>query len=164
MTSKIISRKQAARKFQSLRRKYSRIVFTNGTFDILHLGHIRYLQKAKAQGDILVIGVNSDASVRSYKGPNRPINKQNERMEVLAALECVDYVVLFGESTPLKLICEIKPHILVKGADWKKSEIVGAGEVESWGGAVRRITFVKGKSTTGTIEKILKNPKTGKKK
>lgn len=163
MKSKIIPRKNTSAFFTKLRKSGKRIVFTNGTFDILHLGHVRYLQKAKQQGDALVVGVNSDTSVRRYKGPHRPVNAQSDRLEVLAALECVDFVVLFGEDTPLKLICEIKPAVLVKGADWKKADIVGASEVESWGGEVRRIHFVQGRSTTGTIEKILKKPNAARK-
>lgn len=164
MKSKIIARNNASAFFKKLRKKGRRVVFTNGTFDILHLGHVRYLQKARQQGDALVVGINSDASVRRYKGPHRPVNAQGDRLEVLAALECVDYVVLFGEDTPLKLICEIQPEVLVKGADWKKEDIVGAAEVESWGGTVKRIKFVDGRSTTGTIEKILKKPAALRKK
>lgn len=164
MIKKIIPKSKAAVFFQKINRRKNKVVFTNGTFDILHLGHVRYLQKSRAQGSLLVVGVNSDASVRRYKGPNRPINTQKDRLEVLAALECVDYVVLFGEDTPLNLIKAIKPDVLVKGADWKKEDIVGASEVESWGGQVRRIRFVQGKSTTGTIEKILKKPEAVKKK
>lgn len=159
MKAKILSNVKLEATLKNLRRKKKKIGFTNGTFDILHLGHIRYLQKAKSTADILIVGVNTDRSVKSYKAPNRPINAQAERLEVLAALECVDYVILFDDPTPLNLICKIRPHVLIKGADWKKEDIVGAKEVESWGGKVRRITFVAGKSTTGTIEKILQTVK-----
>ena len=137
-----------------LRQRGQKIVFTNGTFDILHLGHVTYLQKAKTFGDVLIVGVNSDASVKSYKTPDRPINPQQDRMEVLAALECVDYVVLFTEPTPLNLILAARPHVLVKGADWKKSQIAGAKEVESWGGKVKLVSLVPGRSTTSVINKM----------
>ncbi len=130
------------------------IVFTNGTFDILHLGHVTYLKKAKALGDVLIVGVNSDLSVKSYKTPDRPINPEKDRMAVLAALECVDYVVLFKEPTPIRLILEIKPAVLVKGADWKKNQIAGAAEVESWNGKVKLIPLVSGRSTTQVIQKM----------
>ena len=130
-----------------------KIVFTNGCFDILHVGHIRYLQKARSLGDILVIGLNKDSSVRVIKGPSRPINSQENRAEVLSALSCVDHVVLFGESTPLGLIQKIRPDFLVKGGDWKKKEIVGSDVVESYGGKVRSLAFIVGFSTTKMINK-----------
>lgn len=154
MKRKIIARSILPDLAQKLRAARKKIVFTNGTFDILHLGHVTYLQKAKACGDILIVGVNSDKSVKSYKGPTRPINPERDRMGVLAALECVDYVVLFSESTPLNLIMMARPHVLVKGADWKKQDIVGGKEVESWGGTVKRISFVAGRSTTNIINKM----------
>lgn len=141
----ILSRKKKLKK---------RMVFTNGCFDILHTGHTRYLQKARALGDILVVGVNTDASIKKLKGPSRPINFEKDRAEVLAALACVDFVVLFSESTPEKLIGALKPDALVKGGDWKKKDIVGAGFVESYGGKVRTVPYVKGFSTTGLLEKI----------
>ncbi len=137
-----------------LKRSKRRIVFTNGTFDLLHLGHVRYLQKARSYGDVLVVGVNTDRSVKSYKDPSRPILPEKERLEVLSALECIDYVAPFGEPTPIKLIMALKPDVLVKGADWKKSDIVGAAEVESWGGKVRRVPLVAGRSTSAIIKKI----------
>lgn len=130
------------------------IVFTNGCFDILHYGHIQYLEKAKNKGDILVIGLNSDSSVKRLKGPCRPIVQQKDRARVLAALESVDYVVLFSEDTPFKTIQALKPDILIKGADWKKKTIVGADFVLSYGGKVSTIKLAKGRSTTGLIEKI----------
>ncbi len=139
---------------RSLRSRGRRIVFTNGTFDLLHLGHVDYLEKAKRLGDVLVIGVNSDRSVKSYKTPDRPIVPEKDRMRVLSALACVDYVVLFNEPTPIRLILALKPHILAKGADWKKSQIAGAKEVESWKGKVRLIPLVAGKSTSAIIAKI----------
>lgn len=144
-----------------LHRKKKRIVFTNGAFDILHAGHVQYLEKARSLGDVLILGVNTDASVRAYKGPHRPVNSQADRIRLLTALTCVDYAVLFSEPTPLKLINAIRPDVLVKGADWKAGDIVGAREVLSWGGKIRRITFLKGRSTTNVIEKILAHPETG---
>lgn len=131
-----------------------KIVFTNGTFDILHRGHVTYLEKARAAGDLLVVGVNSDSSVRSYKGPGRPVNPQADRLFVLAALQCVDYVVLFSEPTPLRLILRLQPDVLAKGADWKLKDIVGAPEVLSRGGQVKRIQFVKGRSSTKVINRL----------
>ncbi len=154
MKRKIISQQSLKRLCQKLRARRQKIVFTNGTFDILHLGHVTYLQKAKSYGDILVVGVNTDRSVKSYKTPDRPINPEKDRLAVLAALECVDYVALFDEPTPLKLICAVKPDVLAKGADWKKSQIAGAREVESWGGRVRRIKLVPNRSTTRIINKM----------
>lgn len=133
-----------------------RIVFTNGCFDILHVGHIRYLKEAKQLGDILIVGVNSDASVKHLKGNSRPVNTLEDRMETLAALECIDYVISFEEDTPYKLIKEIQPDILVKGGDYKKNDVVGLDIVEGNGGEVIIIPFVEGKSTTGVIRSILK--------
>lgn len=154
MSGKIISSQSLKKLAHTLRRRGKKIVFTNGTFDILHLGHVTYLQKAKACGDVLVVGVNSDASVKSYKSPDRPLNPQRDRMAVLAALACVDYVALFEDPTPLRLIVGLRPHVLAKGADWKKSQIAGTKEVKSWGGKVRRIPLVAGRSTTKLIEKM----------
>ena len=111
-------------------RSSKKIVFTNGTFDILHRGHVAYLEKARKAGDVLVVGVNSDASVRAYKGPGRPVNPERDRLFVLAALQCVDYVVLFSDPTPIKLISKLRPDVLAKGADWKLADIVGAVEVQ----------------------------------
>jgi rfaE bifunctional protein nucleotidyltransferase chain/domain len=131
-----------------------KVVFTNGCFDILHLGHITYLQKAKQLGDILIVGVNTDASVRRLKGPTRPVNSQNDRAVVLAALKSVDYTVLFDEDTPLELIKTLQPSVLVKGGDYTIETIVGANEVLSNGGEVLTIDFVEGKSTTSIIKKL----------
>jgi len=138
-----------------LKARRKRIVFTNGCFDILHVGHIRYLRKAKSLGDILVVGLNTDRSVRLIKGEKRPIVPQEERAEVLAALEFVDYVVFFDEPDPFTLIGKVKPHILVKGADWTKDKIVGRDLVEKTGGRVVRIPLVPGASSSGVIEKII---------
>lgn len=135
-------------------RKNKKVVFTNGCFDLLHVGHIRYLQEARRQGDILVVGVNSDASVKRLKGETRPIQNESDRMEILAALECVDFVTRFSEDTPEKLIHEIKPDVLVKGGDWPVDKIVGASFVQSYGGEVRTLLFVDGRSTTSLIEKM----------
>lgn len=132
----------------------SNVVFTNGCFDILHAGHVQYLQQAKELGDILVVGLNSDASVRRLKGPTRPVNNQDDRALVLAALEAVDYVIIFEEDTPYKLIAEIQPDTLVKGGDWKESDIVGADIVTAKGGKVISLPFKEGLSTTGLINKI----------
>lgn len=130
------------------------IVFTNGCFDILHVGHKRYLEQASTMGDIFVIGVNSDASVRRLKGPTRPVNPEQDRMEILSALSFVDYVVLFDEDTPYELIKKIQPDVLVKGGDYKPDEVVGKDIVEARGGRLELISFVEGKSTTNIINKI----------
>ena len=132
-----------------------RIVFTNGCFDLLHVGHIRYLQAAHDMGDILIVGLNTDASVRTLdKGNGRPVTPQGQRAEVLTALACVDYVVLFDEPDPGQLIDDLKPDILVKGGDWKPEQIVGRESVEARGGLVRTIPLVPDVSTTAIIDKI----------
>ncbi len=133
-----------------------KVVFTNGCFDILHKGHIAYLQKAKKLGDLLVVGMNSDASVKRLKGKGRPVNSQKDRALVLSALRCVDRVVLFSEDTPEKLIRKIRPDVLVKGGDWKKKDVVGAPFVESYGGKVWLLPYIKGFSTTEILAKIQK--------
>jgi len=138
----------------ALRHHGKRIVFTNGCFDILHAGHSRYLAAARAEGDVLVVGLNSDRSVRQIKGPRRPIIAQHQRAEVLASLACVDYVVLFDESDPRQLIQSIEPDVLVKGADWAEANIVGAEFVKARGGRVRRIELLPGISTSIIIERI----------
>ena len=131
------------------------VVFTNGVFDILHPGHVRYLQEARALGDRLIVGVNSDRSVRALnKAPGRPINSEDERAEVLRALACVDEVVIFDEDTPHEIIAKIQPDILVKGADWGEHAIVGRDIVEAKGGRVVRIKLAEGYSTTKIIERI----------
>lgn len=139
---------------RKLHKQGKKIVFTNGCFDVLHVGHISYLAKAKEFGDVLVVGLNRDRSIRAIKGPKRPINPEKARAHVLAALQAVDFIVLFGENTPLRLICKIQPDILVKGADWKAGDIVGANEIKNWGGAVKRVSLVKGFSTTRMIERM----------
>lgn len=131
------------------------IVFTNGCFDLLHVGHVKYLQKARQLGDLLVLGLNSDASIRRLKGPKRPLIGQEERAHILAALDCIDFVVIFDEDTPLELIDALRPHILVKGGDYTPEGVVGKKIVESYGGRVELIQFVDGRSTTNIIDKIL---------
>lgn len=132
-----------------------RIVFTNGCFDLLHAGHVKYLQKARSLGDLLVLGLNSDASVRRLKGSKRPLIDQEERAHLLAALDCIDYVIIFDQDTPLELITALKPHILAKGGDYSLDGVVGRDVVESYGGRVELVTFVDGKSTTNIIERVL---------
>ena len=131
-----------------------RIVFTNGVFDILHPGHLRYLQAARRHGDLLVVGLNSDASVRRNKGPSRPINPEQERAEVLEALDCVDAVSIFDDETPADIIRRVQPDVLVKGADWPADQIVGRDTVEARGGRVILEPVEQGYSTTAIIEKI----------
>jgi len=135
-----------------LKKEGKKIVFTNGCFDILHVGHVKYLQEAKSYGDILIIGLNSDSSVRELKGPSRPVNPEDDRAYILAALEAVDYVVMFSDETPYELIKSIAPDILVKGGDYEGKEVVGS----EFSGELRLVRFVDGKSTTATIEKINK--------
>ena len=132
------------------------IIFTNGCFDIIHTGHTRYLALAKSYGDLLVVAVNSDASVRKIKGEKRPINHQADRMETLAALETVDFVTMFDEPDPYRIISEVKPDVLVKGGDWPIEKIIGRDVVEGRGGRVINVPYVEGASTTGIIEKIVK--------
>lgn len=152
----LVKRKDLKTTIQKYRRQKKRIVFTNGVFDILHRGHVDYLSKAKSFGDILIVGLNSDSSVRKIKGPSRPINKQADRAYILLALKAVDLVVIFSEETPQKLIEQINPDVLVKGADYKISEIVGADFVKANGGSVRRVPLTKGRSTTGIIKALKK--------
>jgi rfaE bifunctional protein nucleotidyltransferase chain/domain len=132
------------------------IVFTNGCFDLLHAGHVYLLRKARAHGDMLVVGLNSDASMRRLKGPTRPIMPLEQRAYVLAGLECVDVVLAFEEDTPLELIKAVRPQVLIKGGDWPKERIVGAAEVESWGGRVFSLDLLPGFSTTAVLERILR--------
>ena len=134
-------------------RSGKKVVFTNGCFDLLHVGHIRYLEEAKKCGDILVVGINTDASVKKLKGENRPIQKEDERAEILAALRAVDYTALFAEETPLELIKQVVPDVLVKGGDWPIAKIVGADFVLKNGGEVRSLNFVEGRSTTNILKK-----------
>ena len=143
------------KRLSSFRSQGQKIVFTNGCFDILHVGHIRYLREARALGDVLVVGLNSDSSVRALKGESRPIQSEDERGEILAALACVDFVTLFSESTPLRLITQVKPNILVKGGDWPIEKIVGADLVQREGGKVLTLQFVPGRSTSSILQKIV---------
>ena len=135
--------------------KNKQLVFTNGCFDILHRGHIEYLQEAKTFGDILVIGLNSDSSVKKLKGEKRPINKEMDRAICLAALETVDYVIIFNEKTPYNLIKNIRPHVLIKGGDWREEEIVGYDIVKNYGGKVITSNFLSNYSTTKIIQRIV---------
>ena len=136
------------------RARGQRIVFTNGVFDLLHPGHLRYLQQARALGDALIVGVNSDRSVRANKGPSRPVTPEAERAEVLSALACVDAAVIFDEETPSQLIAALQPDVLAKGADWAEDAIVGRDIVEARGGRVVRIPVEQGHSTTAIVEQI----------
>jgi D-beta-D-heptose 7-phosphate kinase/D-beta-D-heptose 1-phosphate adenosyltransferase len=156
MKQKVKARRELLRIINDLKAEGKRIVFTNGCFDLLHIGHVRYLKKAKALGDVLVVGVNGDASVRKLKGPKRPILPEAERAEILSGLGCVDYITLFDEMNPLKLITSLRPNVLVKGGDWTKEQTVGKEVVERSGGEVVIIPFVKGASTSNLIETILK--------
>ncbi len=156
MREKIKERKELLRIIKNLKAEGKRIVFTNGCFDLLHLGHVRYLEKAKSLGDVLVVGVNSDSSVRKLKGPKRPILTEEERTEILSGLGCVDYITIFNEADPLKLIISLKPNLLVKGGDWTREQIVGREVVERSGGELVIIPFIKGASTSNVIDIILK--------
>ena len=147
----VVAKARAARLFARLRRRGLRVVFTNGVFDLLHAGHVRLLIAARACGDCLVVGVNSDASVRRLKGKGRPIVPLAERMEMLAGLKPVDYVVPFGEATPARIIAAVLPAVLVKGSDYRKSEIVGRATVEAAGGRVVRVRLRAGRSTSNLI-------------
>ncbi len=149
-----MTRAEAAAFAERSRGAGRRVVFTNGVFDLLHPGHVRYLRQARALGDVLIVGLNGDASVRRNKGPDRPINSQDERAEILPALECVDAVVVFDEETPADIITAVQPDVLVKGADWAADAIVGRDTVEARGGEVVRIPVERGFSTTAIVEKI----------
>ncbi|MCE5281729.1 MAG: D-glycero-beta-D-manno-heptose 1-phosphate adenylyltransferase [Deltaproteobacteria bacterium] len=152
---KVLSRADLKREVERLRAEGKRIAFTNGCFDILHVGHCQYLREARKQGDLLILALNSDASVRAIKGPKRPLVPQQERAEIVASLEAVDYVTIFDESTPLELIELFRPDVLVKGADWKEEDVVGGDAVRSWGGRVVLIPMTEGASTTNIVERIL---------
>ncbi len=145
----------------ALRHTGRRVVFTNGCFDLLHPGHVRYLQQARALGDALIVALNSDRGVRELKGPARPILREQERAEVLAALACVDFVTIFDEPTPREIIAALLPDILVKGGDWSIDTIVGREEVEAAGGEVLSLPFVEGVSTSDVIARILQIPQQG---
>lgn len=152
---KIVSLSRLKDLLHDIRKEGKTIVFTNGCFDIIHAGHVRYLNKSKSLGDILIAGLNSDISVKKIKGEKRPIVPQKERAEVLSGLEAVDYVVIFNEPTPIRLIKAVLPDVLVKGADWAGNAIVGADVVKEAGGRIARVKLVKGRSTTNIIKKIL---------
>jgi len=154
VSGQLIPRKDITALSTRLRRRGNKIVFTNGVFDVLHRGHISYLAKAASYGDVLIVGLNSDQSVRRIKGKSRPFQSQRDRAEILLALRAVGFVVIFGEDTPDKLIRQIKPDVLVKGADYKLSEIVGAEFVRSYGGRVRRIRLTPGRSTSRLLRKL----------
>jgi D-glycero-beta-D-manno-heptose 1-phosphate adenylyltransferase len=148
---------EAVRFVERLRSQGGKIVFTNGVFDLLHPGHLRYLRYARSLGDALIVGVNSDRSVRGNRGPGRPVTPEAERVEILAALDCVEAVVIFDEATPLALIEALQPDVLVKGADWAEDAIVGREVVEARGGTVVRAPVEPGYSATAIIEKIAKH-------
>ena len=150
----VLSREQAAQFAADAHAAGYRVVFTNGVFDLLHPGHVRYLQQARSLGDLLIVGLNSDRSVRANKGPDRPIAQEAERAEVLAALACVDAVTVFDEETPHDVIADLQPDILVKGADWAANAIVGRDIVEARGGRVVRVPVEQGHSTTSIVERI----------
>ncbi len=156
MLSKIVKLKNLVQKISTLRESGRTIVFTNGCFDLLHVGHVRYLAAARSEGDVLVVGLNSDESTRSIKQENRPIVSQDQRAEVLAGLECVDYITVFNEPDPLKLIQALKPDVLVKGSDWKEEDIIGADVVKEGGGKVVRVDVVPDISTSRIIQRIVK--------
>jgi len=156
LKDKIKSLKSLKKETLKLKKKGKTIVFTNGCFDLLHYGHAKYLQDAKNKGDILIVGVNSDSSVKKIKGNTRPIVKERDRLRLVAALESVDFVLKFSQDTPLIAIKEIQPDILVKGADWNKEKIVGSDFVLNHGGKVLTIKLCKGLSTTNLINKIAK--------
>ncbi|MCK5580916.1 MAG: D-glycero-beta-D-manno-heptose 1-phosphate adenylyltransferase [Candidatus Omnitrophica bacterium] len=154
--SKIVSLQTLKRHIKRLRQDRRTIAFTNGCFDILHWGHVRYLEEAKNRDRVLIVGLNSDISTRKIKGPTRPINPQEQRAVVLAGLACVDYVVIFDEETPQKLIASVGPDVLIKGADWKGKPVAGNDVVKARGGKVEFIHYVPDSSTTDMIKKIKK--------
>lgn len=151
--TKILSVTQLARKLKTLNKR-KRVVFTNGCFDLLHPGHTQYLERARALGDFLIVALNTDDSVKRLKGPTRPINRLEDRAQVMASLECVDFVTAFDQDTPLEVILALKPNLLVKGGDWKPEQIVGSTEVRAWGGRAKSLPYLEGKSTTGLVQRI----------
>jgi rfaE bifunctional protein nucleotidyltransferase chain/domain len=158
MRRKVLQRDALVEVVKNLRDRGKRVVFTNGCFDLIHLGHVRYLGEAKKHGDILVVGLNSDGSVRRLKGKGRPFVPERDRAELLAALEAVDYVTIFGEDTPAALIEALGPDLIVKGADYTLEEVVGRETVERSGGCVVIVPLVEDRSTTKLIEKIRRSP------
>jgi len=159
--NKITPRNELKAKIDRLKRKGKKVVFTNGCFDILHAGHTRYLREARKLGDALILALNSDSSVRSIKGPMRPIVPEAERAEVVASLDSVDYVTVFDELTPLELIEFLQPDVIVKGGDWAEKDIVGAKAVRKWGGRVAIMPEIEGASTTNIIDKVLQVYRSG---
>jgi D-glycero-beta-D-manno-heptose 1-phosphate adenylyltransferase len=157
--NKVVHIKALIKKLSLLRLQGKKIAFTNGCFDLIHFGHISYLKRAKKSNRVLIVGLNSDTSVKKIKGKNRPILPQKERAAVLAELECVDFVVIFNETTPYKLISEVKPDILIKGADWKDKGAIGSDIVLARGGKVEYIKYLPGYSTTRLIERIIEKCK-----
>jgi rfaE bifunctional protein nucleotidyltransferase chain/domain len=151
---KVIPRQKLAHVVRELKAAGRKVVFTNGCFDLLHVGHVRYLREARGLGDVLVVGVNSDASVRAIKGPPRPLQPEADRAEILASLECVDYVTIFDEEIPAELIAAIVPDVLVKGGDWPLDQIVGRDTVEAGGGTVTTIPLVEGRSTSALLKRL----------
>jgi D-beta-D-heptose 7-phosphate kinase/D-beta-D-heptose 1-phosphate adenosyltransferase len=152
----VLTQSTLARRVRALQRAGKRVVFTNGCYDLLHIGHVTLLEKARHLGDALIVALNSDLSLKGLKGSGRPVMRQEHRSRVMAALECVDFVTIFDEDTPLQLIQRLRPDILVKGADWKASQIVGADVVKAGGGRVVRLPLVVGYSTSALIERIRK--------
>jgi rfaE bifunctional protein nucleotidyltransferase chain/domain len=159
--SKITPRNELKAEVDRLKREGKKVVFTNGCFDILHAGHTRYLREARKLGDALILALNSDSSVRSIKGPMRPIVPEAERAEVVSALDSVDYVTVFDELTPLELIEFLRPDVIVKGGDWAEKDIVGAETVRKWGGRVAIMPEIEGASTTNIIDKVLQVYRSG---
>jgi len=155
MSAEINSIEAISQKVREAQQSGKKVVFTNGCFDILHAGHVDLLQRAKDLGQVLVVAINTDASVQRMKGPDRPIIPQDERAELLAGLSAVDFVCTFDEDTPLETILKVHPDILVKGADWGIADIVARAEVEGWGGKVVALPLIEGKSTTGIVERVL---------
>ena len=153
--AKTVTREKLAGIVRELQAAGKKVVFTNGCFDLIHVGHTRYLREARLLGDALVVGVNSDASVRAIKGPSRPFQPEADRAEILASLECVDYVTLFDEETPAELIAALVPDVLAKGGDWPLDQIVGPDTVEAHGGTVTTIPLVEGRSTSDLLSRIL---------
>ena len=157
MLKKLLTKDSLKRTVETLRKKNKEIVTTNGVFDIMHIGHIRYLQEAKKLGGILIVAINSDSSTKKIKGPKRPLNNENDRAEALAALECVDYVTVFNEENPIKILGIIKPNVHVKGGDYDIGQIIEKDAVEKNNGKVVLISKVKGYSTTDFISRIIKS-------
>ncbi len=163
MKDKLLNLKSLEKLIKTLKNKRKKIVFTNGCFDLIHPGHIEVLKQAKNKGDILIVGLNSDQSIKKIKGGNRPVLDLKSRISILSAIGYVDYIIPFSDLTPLNLIKRIKPNVLVKGGDWKKEDIAGYDIVKNNGGKVSRVKLKKGFSTTNIIKKIIKTQKNGRK-